>query len=192
MSNTDSLQVIYEDMGQALSIKSSPVVLSTEQEALMGALLETAPATDTASSGLNGRLQRIAQKLTSMLASLPASLGQKTMANSLAVTLASDQSVLNVANGTLAGTVTSAQVTVGTSAVRATVAGTAPNAARKLLLIKPSKNNSGSIFMGSSSITTANGLEIIGPDTREFLLDSGDYYLISDTAAQVVEILEKV
>jgi hypothetical protein len=39
-----------------------------------GALTETAPATDTASSGLNGRLQRIAQRLTSLIAQLPAAL----------------------------------------------------------------------------------------------------------------------
>ena len=39
-----------------------------------GALTETAPGTDTASSGLNGRLQRIAQRLTSLIALLPAAL----------------------------------------------------------------------------------------------------------------------
>lgn len=61
-------------------------------ESLTGALTETVPASDTASSGLNGRLQRIAQRLTSLIALIPASLGQKTAANSLAVTLASDQS----------------------------------------------------------------------------------------------------
>lgn len=41
----------------------------------IGALTETAPATDTASSGLNGRLQRIAQRLTSIIALLPTALG---------------------------------------------------------------------------------------------------------------------
>lgn len=35
--------------------------------AQVGSLTETAPATDTASSGLNGRLQRIAQRLTSWI-----------------------------------------------------------------------------------------------------------------------------
>ena len=65
----------------------------------LGALTETAPATDTASSGLNGRLQRIAQRITSLIALVPVSLGQKTMANSFAVTLASDQSPLNVRSG---------------------------------------------------------------------------------------------
>lgn len=58
----------------------------------IGILTETAPTTDTASSGLNGRLQRIAQRLTSLIALLPASIGQKLMATSLAVTIASDQS----------------------------------------------------------------------------------------------------
>lgn len=41
----------------------------------IGSLTETAPATDTASSGLNGRLQRIAQRLTSLIALLPTALG---------------------------------------------------------------------------------------------------------------------
>lgn len=39
-----------------------------------GSLTEPAPATDTASSGSNGRLQRIAQRLTSLIALLPAAL----------------------------------------------------------------------------------------------------------------------
>ncbi len=42
---------------------------------VIGAVTETAPATDIASSGLNGRLQRVAQRLTSMIALLPAALG---------------------------------------------------------------------------------------------------------------------
>ncbi len=41
----------------------------------LGGVTETAPANDTASSGLNGRLQRIAQRLTSLIALLPTSLG---------------------------------------------------------------------------------------------------------------------
>jgi hypothetical protein len=40
----------------------------------IGGLTETAPGTDTASSGLNGRLQRIAQRLTSLIALLPTAL----------------------------------------------------------------------------------------------------------------------
>jgi hypothetical protein len=77
------------------NLNTSALALETTQVAngvLIGAVTETAPGIDTASSGLNGRLQRIAQRLTSLISLLPASLGQKTMANSLAVTLASDQS----------------------------------------------------------------------------------------------------
>lgn len=40
----------------------------------IGSLTETAPATDTASSGLNGRLQRVAQRITSLIALLPSAL----------------------------------------------------------------------------------------------------------------------
>lgn len=90
------------------------------------------------------------------------------------------------------GTPSSAQVTVGVARVRATVAGTAPNAARKKLIIKPSSANTGRIWLGGSAVTTANGLEIIGPDRLEFDVDPSDYYLISDTAAQIVEIIEVV
>lgn len=62
----------------------------------LGDVVETAPGSDTASSGLNGRLQRIAQRLTSMIALLPGSLGQKASAASLAVVVSSDQSRINV------------------------------------------------------------------------------------------------
>lgn len=41
----------------------------------IGATNETAPATDIALSGLNGRLQRIAQRITSLIALLPTALG---------------------------------------------------------------------------------------------------------------------
>lgn len=40
----------------------------TGMSAKLGALTETAPASDTASSGINGRLQRIAQNITSLIA----------------------------------------------------------------------------------------------------------------------------
>ena len=94
-----------------------------------GSLTETAPATDTASSGLNGRLQRIAQRLTSLIAFFR--LGQGTMAQSLAVTMASDQSTLpvNSADASSSGTITAlagsvALVLAGQSAGTIQVGGT--------------------------------------------------------------------
>lgn len=68
--------------GRVAAASSRPVTLSTEDKAvldliataanqasqttLIGSVTETAPASDTASSGLNGRLQRIAQRLTAL------------------------------------------------------------------------------------------------------------------------------
>lgn len=121
-------------LGQALAAASVPVVLTAAQlttltppaaitgfltesdfDTKVGSLTEAAPATDTASSGLNGRLQRIAQRITSLIALVPASLGQKTMANSFAVTLASDQSTLPVS---LASVPSHAVTNAGTFAVQ--------------------------------------------------------------------------
>lgn len=78
--------------GQALAAASLPVVLTASQLTTLtppaaltgfaldatlgttnteiGGVTETAPATDTASSGLNGRLQRVAQRITSLIAAL--------------------------------------------------------------------------------------------------------------------------
>jgi hypothetical protein len=86
--------------GRKSAALSRPVALSDEDFALLdnleaeiGGLTETAPGTDTASSGLNGRLQRIAQRLTSLIAAIPTALGQTTKSASLAVTIASDDDI---------------------------------------------------------------------------------------------------
>jgi len=87
--------------GQALAAASTPVVLPVAQISTLtppsntgyaldasltttnteiGIVTETAPASDTASSGLNGRLQRIAQRITSLIAAI-ATLGGYTSAS---------------------------------------------------------------------------------------------------------------
>ncbi|MER9849818.1 hypothetical protein NKJ55_21240 [Mesorhizobium sp. M0106] len=53
-------------LGAKSAANSLSVTLSTDDDALLGSLTEAAPASDTASSGLNGRLQRIAQNLTAL------------------------------------------------------------------------------------------------------------------------------
>lgn len=64
-------------LGGTTAANSLPVVLSSDGPfaTQTGSITETAPGTDTASSGLNGRLQRIAQRLTSIIALLPTALG---------------------------------------------------------------------------------------------------------------------
>jgi len=73
--------------GQTTKSASLPVTIASDDTVVLqtGALTETAPASDTASSGLNGRLQRIAQRLTSLIGQFPTSLGAQTGANSLSV-----------------------------------------------------------------------------------------------------------
>ena len=83
-----STPLTYTDKEQDQLRMDSAGRLVTADEAaatLVGAVTETAPASDTASSGLNGRLQRIAQRLTSLIALVPASLGSKAASASLSV-----------------------------------------------------------------------------------------------------------
>lgn len=80
-------------LGSTADSGSLSVAQSTEGKAAIGSLTETAPASDTASSGLNGRLQRIAQRITSLIAQLPASLGPKAGASSLSVVEATPTTV---------------------------------------------------------------------------------------------------
>lgn len=89
--------------GQASKANSAPVVIASDDDlqSKLGIVTETAPGTDTASSGLNGRLQRIAQRLTSLIGLFPSALGQTTKSGSLSVTLASDQDTLS-AQGNIA------------------------------------------------------------------------------------------
>jgi len=81
-------------------------------DARTGSLTESAPGTDTASSGINGRLQRIAQRITSLITALGtpfqagASIGNTTFA--------STQATAANFNATVVGT--------GTFAVQATLA----------------------------------------------------------------------
>lgn len=89
-------------LGSAADSGSLSVAQSTEGKAAIGALTETAPASDTASSGLNGRLQRIAQRITSLIALLPSSLGPKAGASSLSTVEATPTTVTIVSLQTAA------------------------------------------------------------------------------------------
>jgi hypothetical protein len=102
---TSALPVDIKTVGQQAKAASLSVALASNDDsfALTGPVTEAAPASDTASSGLNGRLQRIAQRLTSLIALLPTTIGQKAKAASLSVSLASDDDSL-----TLTGAVTEA------------------------------------------------------------------------------------
>ena len=69
----DAKTVVDVAAGEGAATGSLRVDLATDGT-VIGAVNETAPASDTASSGLNGRLQRIAQRITSLVALLPTAL----------------------------------------------------------------------------------------------------------------------
>ncbi len=85
-------------------IISAPATEAKQDAAitLTGAVTETAPGTDTASSGLNGRLQRIAQRVSALIALLPVSLGAKAAAASMAVTQSTEDAARVATIGTRA------------------------------------------------------------------------------------------
>jgi hypothetical protein len=60
--------------GAATEATLAGLLAQTDFDTKTGSLTEAAPATDTASSGLNGRLQRIAQRITSLLGLFPSAL----------------------------------------------------------------------------------------------------------------------
>lgn len=156
---------------------------------LIGAVNETAPATDTASSGLNGRLQRIAQRITSLITLFPTSLGQKTSADSLAVVPASDYIPPGSAVPT-AVTVKSAWITAGLTAIRLTTDAAAPSATRRKLNFMPDPGSSANFFVGPSGVTITSGLQIFPGQNIDWVNDPNDYYIISSSATQSVYVLE--
>src|SRR5205085_9744436 len=69
---TTDAGIITDTSGTVIGFLRGQIIQWAAALTRWGALTETAPANDTASSGLNGRLQRIAQRLTSLIAPLPA------------------------------------------------------------------------------------------------------------------------
>lgn len=87
------------------------VVRDAGQVATIGAVTETAPATDTASSGINGRLQRIAQRISSLIAVLPTALSNGNLKVSIAEDLVG--STIGDDDGSIAGGQTAIALTLG-------------------------------------------------------------------------------
>lgn len=122
-------------------------------------------------------------------------LGQKAMVNSVPVVLASDQSPVSTSPVTpVAGTVKQAAITVGTSAVRLTTDGSAPDATRRMLAFRPDPDSSAKFYYGGSSVTSSGatrGMLVFPGESIERESDAGDYYIISDMAGQTVFVVEQ-
>lgn len=93
-----------------------------------------------------------------------------------------------------AGTVTQAARTIGTTATRATVTGSAPSATRTVLAITADAASTAKFYIGSSSVTNTGATAGIQFDSTQpviFSNDAADYYIISDTAGQTVYFMEQ-
>jgi hypothetical protein len=170
--------------GQALMAASSPVVIASNQTAVpisaSSLPLPTGAATETTLAALNTKM--------------PAQ-GQALMAASVPVVLASNQSAIPmVMSGSLSGgTISQAAVTVGTSAVRLTVSGSAPNSARKKLQFIIDDASSANFFMGGSSVASSGsgrGIKLYPGTLYTYDNNANDFFIISDTASQTVFIME--
>jgi hypothetical protein len=152
---------------------AATATLQTSGNTLLGDLIETAPSTDTASSGLNGRLQRIAQRISSLIALFPTSLGQKTMANSFSVALASDQSAIPVTGVT---SVASYQEIINLTNVEQIFV--APVGA-KWCKVMTDDDNAGSIRLKMGGTATASSGMIFQPGRSEDFQAVGDISVIA-------------
>jgi hypothetical protein len=173
---TSLIGLLPSSIGQKAKAASLAVTLASDEDLLsnVGALTETAPASDTASSGLNGRLQRIAQRLTSLIGQIPTALGPATPAASLAVTQVANTSHLATA------------VTVGVAAVALPASALAN---RKRLTYY----NNGTVthYIGGSGVTTSTGVPIgPGQSYSDDLGPGAVLYAIAAVAGQNGRVVE--
>lgn len=72
--NSTSNGLMVDVQASVLPTGASTLAAQTTEQTLIGTVTETSPTTDIASSGLNGRLQRIAQRLTSLITLIPSTI----------------------------------------------------------------------------------------------------------------------
>jgi hypothetical protein len=112
--------------------------------------------------------------------------GQETMAGSLPVVIASDQSAVAVTPASLAVAVAVAAVTVGTSA-----AALPASALANRRTVTVYNNGSATIFLGPSGVLTTTGLPVTAGSAFSLDLAAGVVlYGISGSAGQDVRVLE--
>lgn len=193
----------------AVNIASDQVVpvSATALPLPSGAATSALQTTGNASlSSIDGKTPALGQALAA--ASVPvvlpaAQIATLTPLSSVTVTQATGTNLHTVVDsGTVsakastptAGTVTQAALTIGTSAIRLTVSGSAPSATRSVLVFNPDAASTAKFYIGSSSVTATGGtrgIQIVAGQSFIANSDAGDYYIISDTAAQTGYVMEQ-
>lgn len=205
--------------GQALAAASTPVVLTAIQVAALtppaaisgfalestqlttntdlGGVTEAAPANDTASSGLNGRLQRIAQRLTTLLAVFPTTLAVNSGvkdASTLRVVLATDQPALTTPMPVaISKTDLTPSAPTSASVGVASAQAVAANANRKGLVLVNTSTNRISLGFGAAAVLDS-GVTLMGSggayNMGEYDFDQGAVNAIASGAASNLSIQE--
>lgn len=180
---------------QVISLTPPPAItnysLETSQIAqnvLIGAVDESAPTTDTASSGLNGRLQRIAQRITSLISAVGSpfqaggSIGNTTFSSTQSGTwtvqpgntpnttawkvdgsaVTQPVSGTITANPTSPATILNGQKLVTTAGTRVTLAS---STTIKSVTIKALSTNTGIVYVGNATVSSSNGLQLVAGDS---------------------------
>lgn len=112
------VKIEYGADGTATPVSTTnPLPITTANDTRIGSLTETAPSADTDSSGLNGRLQRIAQRLTTIIAGIPLSAGTALIGKIIA-----HHETSALYNGTTALTPKFIKVAVSSSGVNEAIA----------------------------------------------------------------------
>ena len=122
--------------------------------AKLGAPTETAPGSDTASSGLNGRLQRIAQRLTTLIAAVGTQVyGAGTAAAAQRVTHASDDPAV----ATLGAISGAAVITDANGTIQQYLRGLIKQWIAGTLVLGTGSNVIGHVVVDSGAVTTTIG-----------------------------------
>jgi hypothetical protein len=162
-------------LGSKVSASSIPVVIASDQGALP---LPTGAATSANQTTEIASLSTIATNTT----------GLATSANQTNGTQKSQAATPT------ALTIHQAAVTVGTTAVRLTVSGSAPASTRVTLVATPDVASTATFYIGSSTVTNSGstrGVEIVAGQSFIANSDAGDYWIVSSLASQTVAIMEQ-
>lgn len=161
---------------------------SAGDAAAIGAVNETAPATDTASSGLNGRLQRIAQRLTSLLTGIVLAAGENLIGK-VAATAASVTPSITVDTAVYAAGDTVGGIVTLTGAVR--VSGGSSLLHSIHILDRSNQKPTGSILLfnanpAAATATDNNAFVYSTDDLKQVAripVASGDYVSVNSKAS---------
>lgn len=169
-------------LGSKVSTSSIPVVIASDQ----GAVAVSAASLPLPAGAATSALQITGN--TSLASIVTNTTGLATSANQTNGTQKSQAATPT------ALTVHQAAITVGTTAVRLTVSGSAPVSTRVVLVATPDTASTATFYIGSSTVTNSGatrGVEIVSGQSFIANSDAGDYWIVSSLASQTVTIMEQ-